>query len=293
MLLSPRYTGPTVVTIEGDPRDVAAPLVRQRTRLAEIAADFTDDEWSAPSRCAAWSVRDVIAHLAGINPLYVMSAVAGLAGEPTRLMPYFDPAVSPLRMVDDIRTLSSAEVFELLISSNAELIATVEALDERGWSTVAESPLGEVPIRLLMSHALWDSWVHERDILIPLGIEPSLIADEVVASLRYVSALTQGFAFGAGMECRGKFGIEATDPDFHCVMAVDDAVTVRIEQPDDSMPVLRGPAVMLAEALSTRLPLPAGAPPEWHRLLGGLTYTWDLVEDPERSQDRCPSLGLR
>lgn len=280
MLLSPRYTGPTVVTIEGDPHDVATPLIRQRARLAEIATTFTDDEWSVPSRCAAWSVRDVIAHVAGINPLYVMSAVAGLAGQPTRLMPHFDPAVSPLRMVEDIGSLSSAQVLDLLISSNAELIATAEALDDFGWSTVAESPLGEVPIRLLMSHALWDSWVHERDILIPLGIEPTVVADEVVASLRYVAALTQGFAFGAGMECRGRFGIEATDPDFHCVMAVEDAVTVRIEHPDESMPVLRGPAVDLTEALSTRLPLPGGAPPEWHRVLGGLKHTWDLGNDP-------------
>jgi uncharacterized protein (TIGR03083 family) len=280
MLLSPRYSGPTIVTIEGDPRNVAAPLVRQRARLAEIATTFTDSEWSAPSRCAGWSVRDVIAHLAGINPLYVMAAAAGLAGEPTRLMPHFDPAVSPLRMVEDIGSLSSTEVLDLFVSSNADLVATVEALDEGGWSTVAESPLGAVPIRLLMSHALWDSWVHERDILIPLGIEPAVNADEVVASLRYVSALTQGFAFGAGMECRGQFGIDATAPDFHCVMAVEDAVTVRIEHPDDSMPVLRGPAVQLTEALSTRLPLPADAPPEWHRVLGGLEYTWNLVSEP-------------
>jgi hypothetical protein len=194
-------------------------------------------------------------------------------------MPHFDPVVSPLTMVDDLGPLSSAEVLDLLVASNAELVATVEALDEVGWSTVAESPLGEVPIRLLMSHALWDSWVHERDILIPLGIEPAVIADEVVASLRYVAALTQGFAFGAGIECRGQFGIAATEPDFHCVMVVENAVTVRSEHADDSMPVLRGPAVELTEALSTRLPLPADAPLEWHRLLGGLTYTWDLVAD--------------
>ncbi|MBI2699896.1 MAG: maleylpyruvate isomerase family mycothiol-dependent enzyme [Mycobacterium sp.] len=277
MILSPRYSGPTVVTIEGDPGDVAVPLVRQRLRLAELAATFTEAEWSAPSRCSQWSVRDVIAHIAGINPLYVMSAVAGLAGEPTRLMPHFDPAVSPLRMVEQVAALSSAQVLDLLVSSNAELIASAEALDGSGWCTSAESPLGEVPIRLVMSHALWDSWVHERDIVIPLGMTPTVVADEVVASLRYVAALTQGFAFGAGMECRGRFGIDATDPDFHCVMTVDDAVSVRVERPGDDIPVLRGPAVQLTEALSTRLPLPADAPPEWRRLLAGLEYTWDLA----------------
>jgi uncharacterized protein (TIGR03083 family) len=278
MLLSPRYTGPTVVTIEGDPGDVVVPLVRQRARLAKIAADFSEADWASPSRCSKWSVRDVIAHLAGINPLYVMSAVAGLAGEPTRVMPSFDPAASPLKMVDDLAALSSAEILGLFESSNADLADTVEALDEHGWSTLAESPLGAVPIRLLMSHALWDSWVHERDVLIPLGLEPEVVADEVVAGLRYVAALTQGFAFGAGMECRGQFGIDATDPDFHCVMTVDHAVTVRMERPDVNVPVLRGSSVDLIEALSTRTPLPADAPPEWHRLLGGLERTWDLAD---------------
>jgi hypothetical protein len=184
-------------------------------------------------------------------------------------MPYFDPAVAPMKMVDDIGSLSAAQALDLFVSSNAELAATVEALDEIGWPTLAESPLGAVPIRLLMSHALWDSWVHERDILLPLGMEPTVVADES-SRARYVSALTQGFAFGAAMECRAEFGIEATDPDFHCVMAAGDAVTIRIEHPDDSMPVLRGPAVELTEALSTRRPLPAGAPPDWHRILGGL-----------------------
>lgn len=83
------------------------------------------------------------------------------------------------------------------------------------------------------------------------------------------------------MECQGRFGIEATAPDFQCVMTVTDAVAIRMERPDGSVPVLRGPAVQLTEALSTRLPLPADAPPEWHRLLAGLEYTWDLRDDLE------------
>jgi hypothetical protein len=93
-------------------------------------------------------------------------------------MPYFDPAVAPMKMVDDIGSLSAAQALDLFVSSNAELAATVEALDEIGWPTLAESPLGAVPIRLLMSHALWDSWAHERDILLPLGMEPTVVADE-------------------------------------------------------------------------------------------------------------------
>lgn len=280
MILSPRYEGPTVVTIDGDPRDVLAPLVRQRARLAEIASTFTADQWAAPSRCEGWSVRDVIAHLAGINPLYVASTVAGLEGRPTRMMTQFDPAASPPQMVDMMRDLSAREVLEHFVTSNATLFATVEQLTPDDWSATAESPLGEVSVRLVMSHALWDAWVHERDVLLPLDIEPEVVPDEVVASLRYVAALTQGFAFGAAMECPGRFGIEATAPDFHCVMQVAESVSVHHTRPDPGMPVLRGDAVALTEALSTRTPMPADAPIEWHRIRRGLEFTWDLV--PER-----------
>jgi uncharacterized protein (TIGR03083 family) len=35
----------------------------ERRRLADYVADLTDEQWTSPSLCAAWSVRDVIAHL--------------------------------------------------------------------------------------------------------------------------------------------------------------------------------------------------------------------------------------
>jgi hypothetical protein len=40
-------------------------------------------------------------------------------------------------------------------------------------------------------------------------------------------------------------------------------------------PCLRGSAVDLIEALSVRMPLPADAPAEWHRLLNGLATVFD------------------
>ena len=42
----------------------------------------------------------------------------------------------------------------------------VDGLDDAGWATVAEAPAGLIPVRLLALHALWDCWVHERDIVL-------------------------------------------------------------------------------------------------------------------------------
>lgn len=280
MLLSPRYTGPSVLTLDGDPNDVLAPLVSQRRRLESTLATLSDEQWNAPSRCAAWTVRDVVAHLVSINPLYVTSAVAGLAGEPTRLMQHFDPAVSPPVMVDSLGAMGAEEVLAQFVATNDELVATVERLTEPDWSVRAESPPGHVTIRLLMSHALWDAWIHERDILIPLGIEPTVDAREVTASLRYVAALGSAFALGAGCAFPGVFAIEATDPDFACLLEVDGSVRVRTVPAPVGAPLLRGTAVELTEVLSTRVPLPDTAPAEWRRVLQGLEYAWDLSDRP-------------
>ena len=176
--------------------------------------------------------------------------------------------------------MSPSEVLDLFVATNDALFSTLEGLDDLGWSTLAESPPGDVTVRLLMSHALWDAWIHERDILLPLGIEPTVVAEEVTASLRYVAALSPAFAIGADREYPGEFAIEATDPEFSCVLAVDGSVSVRTDTATTEIPVLRGSAVELTEALSTRGSLPAGAPTEWKRLLVGLEYAWDLAADP-------------
>ncbi len=59
----------------------------ERRRLADSVADLTDEQWATPSLCAAWTVRDVIAHLTVTTRLTVprplRAAVRALA-DPTR-----------------------------------------------------------------------------------------------------------------------------------------------------------------------------------------------------------------
>ena len=123
------------------------------------------------SRCAEWTVRDVVAHLVGVNVVLAASVIAGLAGTPSRILGGgFDPATTPPLMVNQMTSLTTAEMLERFVSTNEALIGAVADLTDEGWSTMAESPVGHVPIRLIAQHALWDCWVHERDIAIPLGM---------------------------------------------------------------------------------------------------------------------------
>jgi uncharacterized protein (TIGR03083 family) len=277
MKLVPRYDGPPIMSIGGVPDDQRVPLLRQRRRMEATLAGLGDDDWSSASRCDGWTVQDVVAHLVGVNGFWQLSVSAGLAGTPTRVLVGFDPAATPPLMVDQMRALTPAELLSQFVASNDGFLGAVDELDEASWSVLAESPAGHVPIRLLASHALWDSWVHERDIAIPLGLTPAVEPDEVLSSLRYAAALGPAFAISTRGALAGEFTVETSDPESCFALEVGDSVMVRDRAAARDVPCLRGGAVELLEALSLRAPLPSSAPAEWRQLLGGLASAFDAA----------------
>jgi len=213
----------------------------------------------------------------GVNAFWQASALAGLAGTPTRILVGFDPATTPARMVAGMRDLTPGDVLDQLVASNDGFLGVLAELDDSGWSAPAESPVGHVPIRLIAQHALWDTWIHERDIALPLGITPDVEADEIGSCLRYAGALSPAFALSAGRQFSDDvFGLETSDPELSLVLDIGKSVTVRDDEVPTDAPCLRGDAVTLVEALSLRIPLPATSPAEWRQLLAGLAGAFDV-----------------
>lgn len=95
MKIRPRYGTDPLLTYEGDPAAVAAPAVRQRLRLARTLAGFGSQEWEAPSRCARWTNRDVVVHLASANRFWVHSISQARRGTPSQVLAAFDPVATP------------------------------------------------------------------------------------------------------------------------------------------------------------------------------------------------------
>lgn len=275
MELSPRYDGPPIISIEGSPDDQSAPVARQRRRLEVMVGALSETEWKSPSRCEGWTVQDVIAHLVGVNGFWEISVSAGIAGAPTRVLAGFDPAAHPPLMVDAMREQTPDGVLAQFVQSNDGFLSALADLDDRGWSTIAESPAGHVPIRLLAYHALWDGWVHEHDIALPLGLTPPAEPDEIQSCLRYAAAVSPAFAISSGAECGGVFAVEANDPELRFTVEVGESVIVHDGEAPPDAPRLRGRAVDLIEALSIRAPLPASTPTEWRQLLAGLASAFD------------------
>lgn len=281
MLLTPRYDDRPVITIEGDPLDQREPLVRQRRRMESTLARLTDQQWAHPSRCAGWSVTDVVSHLVEVNRFWTRSIRSGVAGQPTRLLATFDPVAMPAHAVDANRGHGSGEVLARFAQTNQALADTVDGLDAHSWNATAEAPPGHLSVRAVAHHALWDAWIHERDISLPLGLRATEEPDEVLACLRYVAALGPAFALIADRARRGALVVDATDPAATIIVTIDDTVTVRagVDGSVDGAAHISGPAVDLIEMISLRAPFTAPVHPEDRWIFEGLATAFDSRVD--------------
>jgi uncharacterized protein (TIGR03083 family) len=270
MKVAPRYEGAPILVIDAEPDSQLAPVTRQRHRFQALLVGLSDEQWEAPSRCDGWAVRHVVSHLVTVNQFWNASVVAGVAGEPTRILVGFDPAATPPVMVDAMSSLSSSEIFDRFAATNEAFLETLAGLTSGEWSMVAESPAGHVPVRLLAQHALWDCWVHERDVALPLGMAVDVEPDEVASCLQYAAAVSPALGLGLDRSGPAVLAVDATDPDLQFVLEVTGSVELHDGAADDAAPCLCGDAVQLTEALSLRVPLDPAAPPEWHDALAGL-----------------------
>lgn len=236
---------------------VVEPWRRHRERLLDELAALDESHWSATSRCEEWTTKDVVLHLLSVDVFGVMAITAGRAGTPTQLLRAFDPSVSPGQLVEPSRGLGFREVLDQFAASTATFVGAVESLGDELWTLPAESPVGRVPARLMLAHLFWDSWLHERDILVPLGLAPDIDTDELHTAIWYgvFVAATQGGLIGDD----AAVGPGLAAP-FDLAVAFDDlpgrAIRVRVDAGVEVSPAERGtpvgPALDIVEAFTGR-----------------------------------------
>jgi uncharacterized protein (TIGR03083 family) len=276
MQLTPTY-GEAVLVAEPLLADPATPLLRQRERLATTLAGLDAERWAAPSRCEGWTVQDVVAHLVTTNQFWTFSIGAGLQGQPSRFLATFDPVASPAEMVAAVRSMAPAETLAQFQETNAGLAEVIGAVGADGWSTLAEAPPGHLAIALVAQHALWDSWVHERDIALPLGLDQVIEPDEVAASLAYGAALSPAFLACLGSTRCATIEVRATDPDLRVVIDVGRRVVLHDGLAADDAVLVTGDAVALLEAFSFRGPFPTPLAADDRWILSGLAEIFDTT----------------
>lgn len=271
--MTPRYGSNPVLHLDGDPAAVGELVIRQHHRFATALAKLSDEQWEHPSRCEGWSSKDVVEHLAAANAYWELSIRSGVAGQPTEIMAAFDPVVTPRQMVAG-SALRSDEVVEAMVTSSESLAACLRELTPPDWTMLAESPPGHVTVSAVAHHAFWDSWIHERDVLMPLGMTLVEEPDEVIAGLRYIVGFTPALVLNSGGTDTGAFDVASTNPaaDLHVEIGQDVHVSAGATGADF---VLEGSAVELLEALSFRRPLDQDVPDEILWAFAGLSAVYD------------------
>ncbi len=273
MQLNPRYGSDPILELDGDLSLIAEATTRQNRRLGAMLSTLTEEQWSHPTRCSEWDVRDVIVHLGITNQFWTMSVTAGLAGDPTRFLANFDPVASPLEMGANNVDSPSTVLAKFLEASDA-WCALLADISPEGWHQTGEAPPGHISIGAVVHHALWDSWVHERDILLPLGEAPTEDPDEVLMSLRYGVALGSTLAISQGTGQTGSVTFDVAQPDAVFSLSVGEVAVVETGAVDGA-PVIAADAVPLLEGISMRAPMPMTPSEDIAWVFGGLKAAFD------------------
>lgn len=172
------------IHVDLDPAETLAAYVRHRTRFADEASTLDEHALGVPSRCSKWTVADVLRHCADVDD-WMLALWSG--GRPP--FTEFDPVTTPHEFVVAARAMRDVDARDRYVASTARLIADVDGSGAERWDAFGVSPLGIVPWWLSVTHVFWDSWLHERDALLPLGADVPVPGDETLPILTYSLAL--------------------------------------------------------------------------------------------------------
>jgi uncharacterized protein (TIGR03083 family) len=163
----------------------AATFAAHRRRFVAALEGLDEEAWSRTTQCDAWNGRDVVNHLVSADGFWVLTLGGRGRATPTTFLRDFDPTTSPDQVIAGAKTRSSGEVLEAFRASTDTLVEALAAVGDDDWTLVSESPFGHVPVQVIAAHSLWDSWLHERDVLLPLGHDVAVERDELVTAAAF------------------------------------------------------------------------------------------------------------
>jgi uncharacterized protein (TIGR03083 family) len=145
-------------------------LVAEWQALDELLTGLDDAQWSTATGLPGWDVRDVVAHLVGIESMLTGETPPESDVDVTTL-PHVrnDLGAVNERWVQALRTAPPASVlarFRELTKTRAEALAAMDAAD---FEAPSWTPVGQGTLRQLLRIRLFDSWLHEQDIRDAVG----------------------------------------------------------------------------------------------------------------------------
>ncbi len=162
--------------------EIIANLRSTWTALDGVAAQLTPEQWQAQSLCPAWTAHGVMVHATAIEQ--------GLIGwRPGDDSPF--PAIG--RAHGALSELSPIDLLAQFRVTVAKRLEELDATDDATFALSSFTPIGPATYGRFMAIRVFDNWVHERDIRVPLGIAgddtgpaAEMSLDEVQGSIGFI-----------------------------------------------------------------------------------------------------------
>ena len=171
----------------------------------QLIDDLTPAQWATPSLCEGWAVRDVVIHLGAIEHL--------LSGEAPGSMTDAVPFAKAGEWMSSVGDLDDAALLAAYRSVVDTRRAEVAALTADDLTRPSMTPVGPGTVGRFLEIRVFDYWVHEQDVRMPLGIPgheegraAEMAIDEIQGSLPYIVGKKVGLPDGMGIT------IEVTGP---------------------------------------------------------------------------------
>jgi uncharacterized protein (TIGR03083 family) len=227
-----------------DPEHLLDVFSQQRQRFIAVLQGFGPGEWGSPTRCTEWSAHEVVRHLCDTNMNAIASESADRALDTSS---GFDPRITPRQWLSASEGETPADTLSRFVKTTEGRFARDRARLADGRSFDVHLPYGQADWTVRMLHGFWDSWLHERDVLLAKGREHPTDGDATVYATAYGLFIAGAVAsrFGARVRDRLTLGGEGGG-----VFDLDnrDGVTLTVTRAATAGP----PAAPAADALAGR-----------------------------------------
>jgi uncharacterized protein (TIGR03083 family) len=186
-----------------DPERLLEVFVEQRQRFVAVLGGFGPDDWAAPTRCADWSAQDVVRHLCDGNAI-----VAGTVDRTLDLAAGYDPRITPREWLNASGSESPDDTLGRFVATTEALVVRARAWLADGRRFDVRLPYGPMDWTVHALHGFWDSWIHERDVLLARGAEHPTDGDATFYATAYGVFIAAAVAsmFGAPVHATLKLG---------------------------------------------------------------------------------------
>ena len=148
-----------------DAEELVDLLAVHHRRLIDTWQGFAPGQWECQSRNTKWTVHHTVRHVADA----MERVTAAVSGEPILGENDFDPRSTPVTWLTTSDSESPGATIDRFAAASTSFRAGVRDRLTAGDDAHDRTVYGTAHWTVNVAHVLWDSWLHERDVLLPLG----------------------------------------------------------------------------------------------------------------------------